>query len=348
MFEFLLFPFAILYDFITRFRNYLYDTGRRGSVKFEANVISVGNLTVGGTGKTPHIEYLIRLLKGRYNVATLSRGYGRKTKGFILADAEASATSIGDEPFQYYNKYGTEITVAVGEDRAIAIPSILYERPDTKLILLDDAYQHRAVCPLLNILLSDYNRPFYKDYVLPYGRLRESRTGANRADVIIVSKCPPEIDRKEQELIENEIKKFVKVETPIYFSSIRYSAPKAVFSNETLIEKHKVLLFTGLANPLPFENHVKSKFEVSKHLVFKDHFMYKEADILGILEVFNQLNVKGDHFLMTTEKDMVKLLSKELKMLLMNVPIFYIPIEVFFINKGDEFDATIVKNGVVF
>ena len=348
MLKILLFPFALLYDLVTAVRNYLYDTGKRNSVKFEANVISVGNLTVGGTGKTPHVEYLIRLLKGTYKVATLSRGYGRKSKGFIIADKMSNASIIGDEPYQYYNKFGNEIIVTVGEDRVIAIPSLLMERPETEVILLDDAYQHRGVRPLLNILLSDYNRPFYEDCLMPAGRLRESRKGANRADIVVVTKCPQDISKEKEERIAISINKFTKKSTPIFYSSISYGTPLAVFNKNYTYENKKVLLFTGLANPMPFEEYIKQKFEVSEHLAFKDHYFYKLDDILGIIEKFNIHNVNDDHILMTTEKDMVKLLQEDIKNNLLELPIFYIPIEVYLLKDKKEFDDLIITKGVIY
>jgi tetraacyldisaccharide 4'-kinase len=186
----LLLPVAWLYEGITRLRNWLYDKGYKKSTSFPLPVISVGNLTVGGTGKTPHVEYLVRLLKDQRQLVTLSRGYGRQTKGFLIADEQANAATIGDEPMQFYQKFGHQIKVAVGEKRVPAIEQILRLYPKTEIILLDDAFQHRAVRPCFSILLSDYHRPFYTDFVLPAGRLRESRKGAGRADAVIFSKCP--------------------------------------------------------------------------------------------------------------------------------------------------------------
>ena len=203
----LLYPFTLLYGTITDFRNHLYNMGQRPSIQFDTNVINVGNLTVGGTGKTPHVEYLIRLLHSQYKVATLSRGYGRKTKGFILANDEATAESIGDEPLQFYKKFKNECVVSVGEERALAIPHILTEHPETQVVLLDDAYQHRAVTPSFNILLTDYNRLFYQDYPFPSGRLRERRKGAKRANAVIVTKCPDDLSSSAQQAIEQQIRK---------------------------------------------------------------------------------------------------------------------------------------------
>ncbi len=348
MLKFLLYPFAVLYDVVTRVRNYLYDTGRRGSIKFEANVIAVGNLAVGGTGKTPQIEYLIRLLKEQYKVATLSRGYGRKTKGFLLAEESCSAATIGDEPFQYYQKFGKEITIAVGEERAIAIPSILLERPETQVILMDDAYQHRAVRPSFSILLSDYNKPFYEDFVLPAGRLREARKGADRADVIMVTKCPNTLTEKEQENISNEINRYSKKNVPVFFTGIKYSVPQSIFDKRVFAKDKKILLFTGLANPVPLIDYIKKNYFLSDHIEFPDHYFYKAKDIERVLTAFNTLNSNQDHIIITTEKDMVKLLNPVFEKQLETIPLFYIPIEIYFLKGKEKFDQLIFEKGLLF
>ena len=346
MLKIFLYPFAILYDAITRVRNYLYDTGRRGSVRFDINVIAVGNLTVGGTGKTPHIEYLIRLLKDRYKVATLNRGYGRKTKGFLIADESSSASSLGDEPFQYYKKYGKEITVAVGEERALAIPSILLEREETKVILLDDAYQHRAVQPLLTILLSDFNRPFYEDVLLPAGRLRESRKGAKRADIIVVSKCPDKLSEAQQLDIIKAIKQYAKKEIPVFYTGINYGKPICFSDASVDIIGKKVVLITGLANAKPIKEYIQTNYELTKHIEFPDHYNYKVKDVEHIASLYNEL--KETHIIITTEKDMVKLVNPDFKELLKNVPVFYIPIEVYFLKEKEKFEELILAKGVMF
>lgn len=348
MLKIILFPFSALYDLITRFRNYLYDIGKRPSIQFEANVISVGNLTVGGTGKTPHIEYLIRLLKDQYKVATLSRGYGRKTKGFRLADENSSAAILGDEPFQYYRKFGQDITVAVGEERALAIPMILYERPGTKVILLDDAYQHRAVRPLLSILLSDFNRPFYKDSLLPSGRLRESRTGAKRADAVIVSKCPDDLDLNSQQKIYQNILPYIENATPVFFTGIRYGKPLPVFGTTESWQGKKLILFTGLANAAPLIKYLEATYSLSAHLQFSDHQDYKEEDCKKILQTVERYNSNKDHILLTTEKDMVKFYEQGLKAKFEKLPFFYLPMEVYFLNKKEKFDALILEKGILF
>jgi tetraacyldisaccharide 4'-kinase len=217
----LLFPITIIYWMVTALRNHLFDINYSRSFQFEPHVINIGNLSVGGSGKTPTVEYLIRLLKDKYVLATLSRGYRRTTKGFRLADQNDNYLSIGDEPFQYYSKFGHQVSVAVGEDRALAIPSILLERDNTQVILLDDAYQHRTVKPDLNILLTEFKKPFTSDYVLPSGRLRESRNGARRADIVLVTKCPEYVDASVQERLAQEIRKYSGPEVPVFFTRIR-------------------------------------------------------------------------------------------------------------------------------
>lgn len=214
--QILLFPFSALYDAATRLRNHLYDIGTKPVIHFETITVSVGNLAVGGTGKSPMVEYLVRLLKGQYKVATLSRGYGRKTKGFILASEQSTAASIGDEPMQFYRKFGAEVAVAVGEERAIAIPEILFHHSDTEVIILDDAFQHRKVGRDLNILLTAYHSPFFKDHVLPAGRLREARKGAHRADIVVVTKCPPTLDEKDKTSFSQAIREYAQPDVPIF------------------------------------------------------------------------------------------------------------------------------------
>jgi tetraacyldisaccharide 4'-kinase len=294
----------------------------------------VGNLTVGGTGKTPHVEYLIRLLKDHMPLATLSRGYGRQTKGFIIADEQASASTVGDEPMQFFRKFGSQVGVVVGEKRVPAIQRIIQIYPQTEAILLDDAFQHRAVSPSFSILLSDYNRPFYQDYTLPSGRLRESRTGARRADMIIVSKCPDHLKDTEQAAITNRIGKYSRTGVPVYFTGIHYGKPLPYYIHSTFAPR--ILLVSGLANPLPLEKYVQSTYQLLHHIVFKDHHAYTSQDVLHIQESFYQH--KAD-VILTTEKDYVKLVQPALKSLVATLPFYYLPIEVCFLfGQQEDFD----------
>ena len=330
----MLFPFTLLYDLITRVRNYIYDSGFKRSFEFEANVISVGNLSVGGTGKSPMVEYLIRLLDGR-KIVTLSRGYGRRTRGFRLADKDDNATTIGDEPYQFYNKF-SNINVAVGEQRAIAIPFILAELPETEVILLDDAYQHRPVKPSLSIMLTDYNRPFFEDYVLPSGRLRESRQGASRADIIVVTKCPdaPDFDR-----YESEIRKYNQT-AHIAYSKIGYMEP--VILNEGTTEVNSYYLFTGIANHQPLKQYLTTKYHLSGEHHFKDHHRYSMEDISKM--IVHVQSLPGEVGLVTTEKDMVKLLPYIKEGAFGQVPVFYLPIETVFIKGGKHLDEMVLNS----
>ncbi|UII24922.1 tetraacyldisaccharide 4'-kinase [Fulvivirga maritima] len=331
----LLYPFAVLYDAITRVRNYMYNTGYKVSFLFEANVISVGNLSVGGTGKTPMVEYLIRLLSQK-NLVTLSRGYGRKTKGFLVAGKDDSAATVGDEPFQIYSKF-KDMHVTVGEERALAIPFILAEFPDTEVILLDDAFQHRPVKPSLSILLTDYNRPFYNDYLLPAGRLRESRKGADRADIIVVTKCPEEIAYQEY---EDNIRKY-NSQALIAFSTVTYAQPLRWNGADEKAEG-EVLLLSGIANPTGLRKYVSEKYRLADEIIYQDHYKYRASDLDKVIDTFNQLNAEKK-FILTTEKDFVKL-----KPLLdtkgIDIPLFYLPIETTFVKGGKAFDETVLNS----
>lgn len=332
---------------ITDFRNYLYDTGRRNSLEFDRFVISVGNLTVGGTGKTPFVELLIREMKTKYGLAVLSRGYKRKTRGFKLADKSDDSISLGDEPFQYYTKYGKEIEVAVGEARALAIPQIISHDEKIKVIILDDAYQHRSVKPQLNILLNDYHRPFYNDHVMPMGLLRESRHHAKRADMVVVTKCPEELGKTEMDQISAQIGKYSRQAISVYFTGIKYLEPQKLFGNQKFSKN--VFLFSGIANSSPLEDFVEKHYNLLGHRKFSDHYSFTKKDMTNLIELFKEINSENK-CLLTTEKDMVRLISmKESAGILMEYPVFYLPIELYFLENGDCFANELeneVKNGL--
>jgi len=271
--RFLLFPFAILYGLITYFRNKLYDFKVFKSVEFDIPVLSVGNLSVGGTGKTPHVEYLIRLLSD-YKLATLSRGYGRKTKGYFIADKFTDAKDIGDEPMQFHQKF-PEISVAVNANRVEGVTKLLKERKIPELIILDDAFQHRRINPGLQILLTPYNDLYADDYMLPTGNLREYKSGSSRADLIVVTKCPEQIPYKRVEEISRKLK--IKNHQKLFFSKIVYG--KVIFGWDRVLEfsdlhEYKILLVTGIANPAPLIDYLKSYDLVFKHINFPDHHLF--------------------------------------------------------------------------
>lgn len=330
MLRLLLFPFSIIYDFITRTINHLYNIGHKSSFRFDVPVISIGNLNVGGSGKTPMTEYIIRLLSADYKLAALSRGYGRRTRGFRIADDKDNAASIGDEPYQMYRKFHDKIVVSVGEDRAFAIPNILQEH-EVDAIILDDAFQHRTVNPSFSVLLTEYAHPFTRDYVLPAGNLREARRGASRADVVVVTKCP---DKFEAEVLTADIRKYAG-NKPVFFSKVRY---REVVSFGNLQRcSGRIILVTGIANPDPLLDYVKSCFEVIKHIRFSDHHSFTESEIADIHYEASQLS---DASILTTEKDMVRIRAFASTA---GQPWFYLPIEMEFVQNGSEFDMLVAR-----
>ncbi|WP_018477836.1 tetraacyldisaccharide 4'-kinase [Pontibacter roseus] len=336
----LLWPFSLLYGGIMLLRNYLYDTGMLRSTRFSLPVIAVGNLTVGGTGKTPHVEYLLRLLKG-YPTATLSRGYKRKSKGFVLADHTASAATLGDEPFQYHRDF-RGVTVAVSEDRVAGIAKLLKLKPELGVVVLDDAMQHRPVQPSLNILLTDYTRPFYKDLVLPAGILREPRQGANRADIVVVSKCPPALKLEEEQAIRQQISRYSRADAPVFFSSFSYGEPVPIGSAGSLSKR--IILMTGIANAAPLVRYLEEQhYIIHRHLAFADHHHYTQKDLQLLQESLNEDQVESLSIL-TTRKDAVKLQEGELLEITHQLPLFYIPVEVAFLKNGEQFDAFVLQH----
>lgn len=337
-----LLPFSILYAGATRIRNWLYDQDVFASEKFPVTIINVGNLTVGGTGKTPHVEYLVRLLQPR-RLAILSRGYKRQTKGFVLADAKASAATIGDEPYQYTQAF-PEVVVAVCENRAMGIRQILALNLATEVILLDDAFQHRPVQPHLNILITDYNRLFYQDYVLPAGRLRESREGAERADIILVSKSPATIMEPETALIRQRIREYARPGVPIFFTTYKYLAP--VSFGLPAAGSRNIILVTGIAQSGPLVQYLQEQqFIILKHFNYPDHHAFSPNDIKEISNFAESQNTAAINIL-TTQKDWTKLSGAALRPLVVELPIFYIPIVVQFLENTAAFNA-LVFNAVV-
>jgi tetraacyldisaccharide 4'-kinase len=317
---------------ITTSRNYLFDAGILKSTKFEIPIINIGNIRVGGTGKTPHVEYLIEKLKSEFKIATLSRGYGRETRGFEEADEDCDARLIGDEPLQLFKKYGSEVKVTVCEDRVLAVPEILKRHSNTNLILLDDAFQHRYIKPSLNILLTTFQNPFYKDFLLPSGLLRESAFSSKRADIIIVSKCPNNLTENENEKdkISRIIRTFAGRKNSIYFSSIGYKHLVAFNEGEYNLEGAEVLLVSGLANAKNFREFVTSKFNVQKEMHFKDHYDFYSYDIETIIK---WLENHANGILICSEKDYVKLNDQRFSKLFGGKKAFYLPIEVIIENE---------------
>lgn len=332
----LLFPFAFLYGAVVWLRNRLYDAGIFSSIEFSLPVISVGNLSVGGTGKTPHIEYLIRHLQYQYKVATMSRGYKRRTQGFLLADMDTNALRIGDEPMQYHMKF-PEVVVSVAEERITGIPRLLQKQPDVDVLLLDDAYQHRSVKPGLNILITDHQRPFYKDFILPYGRLRERRKAYMRADVIVVSKCPPELSAQAAAAIEHEIRPLPHQQ--VFFSTIGYDEPYELFGDGPLaLEGRNVVLVCCIAKPEPLVAEIQRRAKDVHVLSYPDHHYFLSKDMEEIRAAFT--NWEADNkVIVTTEKDATRLHLQREKIREWGLPVAVLPIRVTLLfGKEQAFD----------
>ncbi len=321
LWRFLLFPFAFIYGGITFFRNAMYNVKIFRASKFNLPLISIGNLSMGGTGKTPHTEYLIRLLQDQKKVFTLSRGFGRKEYGFIQASDQSSARQIGDEPFQYYRKFGTKIGVAVDANRVAGVIEICRMNPDTEVILLDDAFQHRAIYAGLSLLITPFDDPFFSDYIVPVGRLRESKRGKNRADVIVVSKCPP-FELLDRAAIVKKINP--TAEQHVFFSRIAYGPLVSLLNDSQLVPLigRKLIVVSGIANPTPLINQLALENTILEHVKFSDHYDFKPADILAIHNLFDKFATE-DALIITTEKDAMRLLNPNMKSQLGNYPWFY-------------------------
>lgn len=334
-----LLPFALLYGMIIAVRNYFYDHNWFSSIQFSKPVISVGNLSVGGTGKTPHIEYLIELLQYQYRIATLSRGYKRKTQGFRLAEPGDTAFELGDEPAQYFAKY-PEITVAVGENRILAIPQMLQKNPNIDVILLDDAFQHRSVRPGVNILITDFQKPFFKDYILPLGRLRESRSAYKRADIIIVSKCPAALPLQEKNNFIEAIQPLPHQQ--IFFTKIQYGVPYDLFTKEqeNISKESALIVVAGIAHPQVLKNHLEGNFADVHLLDYPDHHYFHPRDIEEILQVYSSKEAKNT-CIITTEKDAMRLLAFRDTFIEHKVKIMVLPIRVVFLENQNVFDQKI-------
>lgn len=327
-----LFPFSILYTLITAVRNLLFDVGLLKSVTFEKPIIAVGNLSVGGTGKTPQIEYLIRLLNPNYKVGVLSRGYGRNTKGFILANKSNTAQEIGDEPLQFFKKF-KNITVAVDEKRVRGIEHLGELKNGPEIVLLDDAFQHRHVKAGFYVMLTKYDDLFTNDFVLPAGNLRERRVGVKRANVVVVTKCPENISKEDQQEISQLIQRYFQ--GPIFFSTIKYANVLLNKNNEEVSTKalsgYEMLLVTGIANPSSLLTYLSDLGCVYTHLNFPDHHQFSEKEIVDLKERFKAIKCSSK-LILTTEKDFVRL-SDSLDNL------YYLGIETSIVKGQKEFDG---------
>lgn len=336
----LLFPFSLLYWLVIYIRNRLYNVKVFPSASFNLPIICVGNIAAGGTGKSPMVEWLLRHFSQEFNMATLSRGYKRKTKGYALANEQTTALEIGDEPMQFHLKF-PDVAVAVGEERIVAVPLLLHDRPDTQLIVLDDAFQHRAITAGLNILLTDYSNLYTRDWYLPTGDLRDEKLSVNRADIIVVTKCPEILTQEQADAIKKELNPASHQQ--VFFAGISYGEPYQVIHRQkkNLEQDMEVLLVTGIANPKPLKKLLTARVASYEQMVYSDHHIFTIDDMKEIRKRFESL-AGNNKIILTTEKDAVRLVKfqEELK----ELSLYVIPIEmVFLFDEMEAFKSIIGK-----
>jgi len=344
----ILYPLSWIYGIVIYIRNQMYDLGVLKSREFDVPVISIGNITVGGTGKTPQVEYLINLLHEKYEVATLSRGYKRKTSGFRLVEVNSTAAEVGDEPLQIKNRF-PDITVAVCENRVIGVDNLLDPKnskvPD--VVLLDDAFQHRRIVAGINILLIDYNRQLKEDTLLPAGRLREGMVQMRRANIIVFTKCPNEVTPIMRRILQKDVR--LKPYQSLFFTALNHGNIEPVFSapkpdKSFYTEKsYSLLVLTGIASPNLIHTHLKQFSRKVDMLSFPDHYYYSAADIKSVMQKFENLQT-DKKMIITTEKDSMRIkdmsnLPDDFKMNL-----YYLPVKIKFLDDGEnEFNKKILN-----
>ena len=328
-------PFAFVYWLVVGIRNWFFDKNILKSATFGLPLICIGNLSVGGTGKSPMVEYLLDRLKDKFKTATLSRGYKRKTRGYALANEHTTALEIGDEPMQFHLKF-PDVPVAVGEKRIEAIPQLLHDRPETEVIILDDAFQHRSVKAGLNILLTDYNNLFTRDFYLPTGDLRDLRSSAKRADIIVVTKCKPDLSVEEKERIIKEINPLPQQH--IFFTTIVYGETYHIKASRSsgVNEKKEILLVTGIANPGPLKKMLEEQSKTYYMMQYPDHHIFTIDDLNDIKKRYEQINTKNK-MIVTTEKDAVRMMKFQDQ--INELPLYVIPVQhEFLFEEGNIFD----------
>ena len=309
------------------------------------HTICVGNLAVGGTGKTPHVEYLINLLKSEFNIATLSRGYKRKTSGFIIANEDSTAFDIGDEPLQYKTK-NPELLVSVDGNRVNGVKKLLELENPPKIIVLDDAFQHRALKCELNIVVSEYSNLYTNDVMLPAGYLRESKTGIHRADIIIISKTPEYVTAIDMRTMSKDLK--LEAHQHLFFSWLKYGElqgfqnPEDSISTLNDLFRYRIILFTGIGNPKPMITYLKEYASDVKHIAYPDHHTFTIEDISAIRTKFDEFE-GGNKIIVTTEKDAMRLKGTDLEDTVNTLPLYVLPIEVDFKDKTQEFNETLIN-----
>lgn len=345
-------PCSYIYKAIVSTRNFLFNAGVLKQTEFDVPVVVVGNLAVGGTGKTPHTEYIVSRMCINHNMAVLSRGYKRKTKGFVCASQNLSSYDLGDEPYQIYRKFGSNVDVAVCEKRVEGIQRMLEINPDINLFVLDDAFQHRYVKPTLSIVLTDYRKLPCDDKMLPLGTLREPKEGLSRADIVVVTKCPADMKPIDKNVVRKKmgLEKWQK----LLFSTYRYKELLPVFKGECvnspdltwLSKKDTILVVTGIANPLPMVKHLKQYDARVKVIHFNDHHDFSRDDLAFIQRTFERLNGERK-MIITTEKDAVRLINNPYFPHSLRKQIMYLPVEVEFVQNDDDDDLiNLITNGI--
>lgn len=334
-----------MFGLVTFIRNRLYDLGFIKSHQPLKHTICVGNLSVGGSGKTPHVEYLINLLKSEYTLATLSRGYKRKTSGYIIANDKSTAEDIGDEPLLYKTKH-PDLTVCVEVNRVKGVKKLAEHEPSPHVIILDDAFQHRPIKCGLNIVVSEYENLYYNDFLMPVGRLRESKSGMHRADIIVISKTPEKTTPVEIRNVLKDVKPLPHQH--VFFSYLKYGDLYSISNiNETVntlqdLFRFRLIVFTGIANPSPMITYLKEYSAGVSHLPFDDHHDYTVTDIANIQKYYESFE-GGNKLIVTTEKDLMRLKTPEIWAIAERMNIFVLPVEVTFKDKEEEFNEYILK-----
>lgn len=334
--KFTLLPLSKIYGAVMAVRNLCFNYNILKSHSFDIPVICIGNIAVGGTGKTPHTEYVVNALRDEFNIGVLSRGYKRRTKGFVAATPQSTPSDIGDEPYQIYHKFGRKVTVCVCEDRVVGIRRMLKDDPSLNMIVLDDAFQHRYVKPDISIVLTEYSKPIFKDKLLPYGRLRESPSNISRADIVVVTKCPEQIKPIDFKIFEKDLG--LIPEQGLFFSHYVYEHPRAVFGGQSirlneLTTNDSILAVTGIAKPKAFVRYIKSFDAKVTTSSFDDHHNYTRHDLETIAEKYRAMP-GARKYILTTEKDAVRLFNNPYFPKALKAALFYIPIHVEFIRSS--------------
>lgn len=336
----LLWPVSKVYGLVVYIRNKMFDNNLLKQQSFKVPVVVVGNIAVGGSGKTPHTEYIVSQLYKELNIGVLSRGYKRKTKGFVLARPDSHHDAIGDEPYQIYHKFGGKVMVAVCEDRVAGINQMLKLNPDLEMIVLDDAFQHRYVKPSVSVVLTEYLHSPFDDALLPFGRLREPLRALNRADIVVVTKCPPDVKPMDFRVFKEQLNLYPYQK--LVFSTYEYLDPKPVFPDaggaippfESLTGEDILISLTGIANPRPFVRYLRTFRAKVKILRFDDHHQFSPVDMQSVIDKWRSAGNRRKYIL-TTEKDAVRLAESSFFPENLKPWIFYLPIEVKILPNSD-------------